>query len=189
MTEIWANLNPVILQNGFKKTGIYPFSRHAISKDKFDPLALAQWEKEHALNHAENNKDKYVNLFSAPKVESNVETYDETQCDCTNQIVENQVYVKVATLLSLTLQFFNKSQFNKSLEDIRCNKNCTEVTENQVETENEGDQFEVEIVESMIEQEINEGKMSIAEKKEEINAMKEEKKLQRVYPLKRPLGL
>ncbi|CAG4950586.1 unnamed protein product [Parnassius apollo] len=45
ITEIWDVMNPVILANGFNKTGIYPLNRHVIPKEKFDPLTWSRWEQ------------------------------------------------------------------------------------------------------------------------------------------------
>lgn len=44
ITKIWDELYPAIITNGFKKTGIFPVDRNAISKDKFDALSWSRWE-------------------------------------------------------------------------------------------------------------------------------------------------
>ncbi|XP_026325747.1 uncharacterized protein LOC113234608, partial [Hyposmocoma kahamanoa] len=44
LTGIWENLNPVIISNGFKKTGIYPVNRNMIGKENFDSLSWQRWE-------------------------------------------------------------------------------------------------------------------------------------------------
>lgn len=131
-------------------------------------MALAQWEKEQALKHADNSEVKYFNLISGPEVENNVETYDATPYDCTHQVEENHVNVAVPTLLSLTLQSFYKSEINKILEDIGSDKNCSDVkvTENQKELVIEVKQIEEEMFEAKIEQNINERKMDIVEKRD-----------------------
>lgn len=180
LTEIWANLNPVILHNGFKKTGIYPFNRYAISKNIFDPLILAQWEKEQALNHVENKEVKFVTQFSMPDFENNAETLDKTLCYCTHQTGGKQVHVAVPTLLSLTLQIFNKTA--NSLENIRSNKNCTkaEVNESKEEVRTEENQIEVGIFRSKFKQD-----SSTAVKKEGINTSKEDKKVETIYEKKK----
>lgn len=40
LVEIWDDLDPAILRNGFRKTGIYPFDRNQIEEHKLDPSAL-----------------------------------------------------------------------------------------------------------------------------------------------------
>ncbi|XP_045450146.1 uncharacterized protein LOC123658900 [Melitaea cinxia] len=42
--EVWRELNPIIIRNGFKKGGIYPFNRHAVPEDKFDPESLKRFK-------------------------------------------------------------------------------------------------------------------------------------------------
>lgn len=53
ITMIWNDLNPVIIQNGFRKTGIYPVNRHVINKEKFDSSSWSNWEKH---NRQQNDK-------------------------------------------------------------------------------------------------------------------------------------
>lgn len=42
--KIWNNISPVVIQNGFKKGGIYPFNPTAIPKEKYHPEALKRFE-------------------------------------------------------------------------------------------------------------------------------------------------
>ncbi|CAB3255555.1 unnamed protein product [Arctia plantaginis] len=198
LTEIWSNLNPVILQNGFKKTGIYPFNRQAISQNIFDPLALARWEKEQALTHnVEDNEVEYVNLFTLPEEENTLLTFDKNLNDCTHQIVQNQVYFNVPTLLSLTLQNFN--MIGNCLEDAKTHKNCTEVKvtdkqdemvteyDNSVNANSKENQIQVEIAGSTIfDQEIIGNKTSIYVKEKYVNTKKQGKKEPRVYEKQKP---
>ncbi|VVC95530.1 unnamed protein product [Leptidea sinapis] len=154
-------------------------------KDRSDE-ALVKWQRlhpsgkrnKHSNETHENNKVEYANLIFGPDVENNVETYDETQYDCTHQVVENQVYVTVPTLLSVTLQIFYKF----SLEDIGSDGNCTEVkvTEHKEELVIEGNSTKVDMVGSKIEQEVNEGTMGITERNEGINTIiRKKEKLER----------
>ncbi|CAG5040060.1 unnamed protein product [Parnassius apollo] len=43
---VWAQIDPQILSNGFKKGGIWPFNPAAVEETKFDALKLNHW-KEH----------------------------------------------------------------------------------------------------------------------------------------------
>lgn len=52
--KVWNNLRPEIIQNGFKKAGIFPFNSTVIPKEKYHPEALKRWEKE---NDREVNED------------------------------------------------------------------------------------------------------------------------------------
>lgn len=47
--EVWENLDPQIIRNGFKKGGIHPFNRDVILEGKLDLNALKRWkrQKEH----------------------------------------------------------------------------------------------------------------------------------------------
>ncbi|XP_029343531.1 uncharacterized protein LOC100569966 isoform X2 [Acyrthosiphon pisum] len=51
--SIWAQLDTKIIENGFRKAGIYPFNRNAVDKSKFDPISLSRWE---VSNTQENNQ-------------------------------------------------------------------------------------------------------------------------------------
>lgn len=41
--EVWNDANPCIIQNGFKKGGIYPYNQNVIQRHSFDPLAFRRW--------------------------------------------------------------------------------------------------------------------------------------------------
>lgn len=41
--NIWATLDEKIIQNGFKKAGIYPYNYYTIDPSQFDPLSLSRW--------------------------------------------------------------------------------------------------------------------------------------------------
>lgn len=43
--EVWRDLNPIIIRNGFKKGGIYPFNRNVIPVEKFDPETLKRFKQ------------------------------------------------------------------------------------------------------------------------------------------------
>lgn len=42
--ETWHQTSPTVIQNGFKKGGIYPFNPNAIPQEKFDPAAVQRWK-------------------------------------------------------------------------------------------------------------------------------------------------
>lgn len=43
--EVWKELDPKIIRNGFKKGGVFPFNRNVIPEDKFDPESLKRFLK------------------------------------------------------------------------------------------------------------------------------------------------
>lgn len=65
ITNIWDDLNPVIIQNGFRKAGICPLNKDAIPKEKFDSLAWSRWEehqqqKKQLRNDTDHNGEENV---------------------------------------------------------------------------------------------------------------------------------
>lgn len=40
----WSEVTSEIIQNGFKKAGIFPFNRSVIPEDKYDREALKRWK-------------------------------------------------------------------------------------------------------------------------------------------------
>lgn len=50
--KTWKNVRPEIIQNGFRKAGIYPFNPDAVPRENFNPDSLKRWE------HAHNNQQK-----------------------------------------------------------------------------------------------------------------------------------
>ncbi|KAJ2937514.1 hypothetical protein O0L34_g18659 [Tuta absoluta] len=53
--QAWQHTRPEVIQNGFRKAGIYPFNDKVIPKEKFDPKAYARWEK-HVLSQPKKLK-------------------------------------------------------------------------------------------------------------------------------------
>jgi len=43
--NIWTKLDPQIIKNGFRKSGIYPFNRSVVERSKFDPLKLSRYDE------------------------------------------------------------------------------------------------------------------------------------------------
>lgn len=75
-------MNPVILQNGFRKTGSYAVNREAIPKNTFNNVQLHKWEQyiqmqkaqknlttgdRFEINAIENNEDLYENIIPSLK--------------------------------------------------------------------------------------------------------------------------
>lgn len=42
--QVWNSIHVSTICNGFKKTGIYPFDKHAIPQTKFDVEKLKRYE-------------------------------------------------------------------------------------------------------------------------------------------------
>lgn len=59
LVEIWDDLEPSILRNGFRKTGIYPLDRNQIGDDKLDPSALLRWKK-HLVEKSNKPEENYT---------------------------------------------------------------------------------------------------------------------------------
>lgn len=43
--EVWRELTPLIIRNGFKKGGIYPFNRNTIPEETYDPESLKRFKQ------------------------------------------------------------------------------------------------------------------------------------------------
>lgn len=61
-----------------KRVGIYPLNRQAISKDMFDPLALAKWEKATTTCDDDNEDQYFEDFITAPKNRNIVTPFEET---------------------------------------------------------------------------------------------------------------
>lgn len=108
LTEIWDHLNPVILQNGFRKTGIYPSNRDMISKEKFDPVTWSKWEQ-----HKRN-----------------------IELAVTQKITESDKQVGIPSLFSLTLKVINfqaemtaSHELDDELNSSAANRHLNEATQ------------------------------------------------------------
>lgn len=103
LTEIWDNLNPVILQNGFRKTGLYPVDRNAIPKDRFDIIMWSKWEKKLKEESEEFIQEQIQAQADKTKTKQSLETL-------------HPYYGEVPSLVSLVLNHMN-SQNNNNLMD------------------------------------------------------------------------
>lgn len=56
--NVWNNINPAVILNGFKKAGISPFNSTVISKEKYHPEALKRFEN---INQTNANKTEIQN--------------------------------------------------------------------------------------------------------------------------------
>jgi hypothetical protein len=43
ISKIWKNISPNIIQNGFRKAGIFPFCDSVVLKEQFEPEAYRTW--------------------------------------------------------------------------------------------------------------------------------------------------
>lgn len=43
MGQVWQELEPKIIKNGFRKVGVYPLNKNAIPDEKFDPDSLQRF--------------------------------------------------------------------------------------------------------------------------------------------------
>ncbi|CAG4950882.1 unnamed protein product [Colias eurytheme] len=50
--QIWHEINPEIIRNGFKKAGIIPFNRNTIPVEKYDPRSYSRWLKSKSENQS-----------------------------------------------------------------------------------------------------------------------------------------
>ncbi|CAH2095105.1 unnamed protein product [Euphydryas editha] len=60
--SIWTKINPQVLRNGFRKTGIYPINRNEIEERLFDPLQLKRWQQ-YLLNSPTQSKKEPQKLL------------------------------------------------------------------------------------------------------------------------------
>ncbi|CAK1586831.1 unnamed protein product [Parnassius mnemosyne] len=102
ITEIWDALNPVILSNGFKKTGIYPLNRQVIPKEKFDPLTWSKWEQ-YVQASKQGNYGEYDNEAM------------QSISDYSTQELVNKPLHNIPTLAKLALNTLNSQPENKNL--------------------------------------------------------------------------
>lgn len=81
--NIWAEIDPQILRNGFKKAGIYPLDREVIKGHQIDALKLRHWEEyERTRNVAEHDETIrnpktlltfVLNFFNGIQINENLE--------------------------------------------------------------------------------------------------------------------
>lgn len=50
--QIWNEINPEIISNGFKKAGIFPYNSEVVSKEQYDPLSYKRWKEYQQGNDA-----------------------------------------------------------------------------------------------------------------------------------------
>ncbi|KAF5299162.1 hypothetical protein FQA39_LY02335 [Lamprigera yunnana] len=65
--NLWQELNPQVIQNGFRKGWIVPFNRNIISADKYDPLAFQRWQdyqKSQNLQFSSNSQNGFETHIS-----------------------------------------------------------------------------------------------------------------------------
>ncbi|KAL0879311.1 hypothetical protein ABMA27_003090 [Loxostege sticticalis] len=89
LTRIWDELDPLILQNGFRKTGIHPLNRSAIKEEIFNPLTLQKWKNS-------QSNDIQASPIPAP------DTHGCYKCNETQEFKENVMPVVPSSVPSLT---------------------------------------------------------------------------------------
>lgn len=60
LRKVWNNLKPEIIQNGFKKAGIFPFNSTVIPKEKYHAEPLKRWEKEKDREVTEDTENEGI---------------------------------------------------------------------------------------------------------------------------------
>ncbi|KAF5285504.1 hypothetical protein FQA39_LY16629 [Lamprigera yunnana] len=48
--QVWSQISPEVICNGFKKGGIFPYDSNVIKKKQYDPPAYKRWEQHKAQN-------------------------------------------------------------------------------------------------------------------------------------------
>lgn len=56
--QVWSEIDPQVLRNGFRKAGIYPVNREEIEEDKFDMLKLRHWKEFEETRHISTKKQE-----------------------------------------------------------------------------------------------------------------------------------
>ncbi|KOB65530.1 Uncharacterized protein OBRU01_22569 [Operophtera brumata] len=56
--NVWCEIDPQVLRNGFRKAGIYPVNREEIKEEKFDMLKLRHWEEIKSGRHISTKEQK-----------------------------------------------------------------------------------------------------------------------------------
>lgn len=72
VTQIWDEMNPVIISNGFRKAGAYPIDRDTISKVLFDVKLYQKWENFNTQNKQSHLQDPVEIDYTANETTSSV---------------------------------------------------------------------------------------------------------------------
>lgn len=106
LTRIWDDLDHIILQNGFRKTGIHPLNRNAIREEIFDPLILQKWKN----SQPSSSKPDIIEMNHLPVHDTHViYSYDETQIRTKNVM---PVVSLIPSLSTIVLRNINKQFTN-----------------------------------------------------------------------------
>lgn len=92
--KVWNTITPLVIQNGFKKAGIYPFNASVVPNEKYHPEALKRFEN---LKTCKINETVDVNAndmvsdadIAGPSNASLVNQTDEKQAQATNVSFED----------------------------------------------------------------------------------------------------
>ncbi|XP_063384473.1 uncharacterized protein LOC134670603 [Cydia fagiglandana] len=102
ITKIWNDLNPVIIQNGFRKSGIYPLNRDTIPKEKFDKLSWSKWEEHIRQQNEQSHSVANNNAEEGRKVENG--TQEDKSQD------RNEVPTLTSMCTSMWLEILNRGK-------------------------------------------------------------------------------
>lgn len=89
--EIWTDLSPEVIRNGFQKGGIFPFNNEVISKDQYDPLAYKRWEERNAKDTNLDNGSQVSPIAFQKSSETNQNCEPSTSMSCQTQAEDNQL--------------------------------------------------------------------------------------------------
>ncbi|KAB0790628.1 hypothetical protein PPYR_14930, partial [Photinus pyralis] len=94
--QIWNDIPPLIITNGFRKAGIFPIDNSVIPEDMYDPEALKRWKnssnEEQAVTESSaaipsTSHDVPANSFGKPLVKETVATEHPVAIPSTSHIV------------------------------------------------------------------------------------------------------
>lgn len=116
LTETWDYLSPVVLQNGFRKAGLYPVNRNAITKDKFDVVAWSKWER----FLKDGIRDEHIQENSNSKMDERKVSQTQDPVDDNHNILV--LKKEVPSLVTLVLNNINDQQNSNIVTKIQLKK-------------------------------------------------------------------
>ena len=120
---VWKETDPVIIQNGFKKAGIYPFNDQVIAPEKFDPAAYKRWQTSrteiiHVTGEDEAddlNREPVVLMAgpSGPSANSSSPERNEGTTIITKSVCPSQCHTSFDQILAATMKTDTKNNDEK----------------------------------------------------------------------------
>jgi len=128
--NIWITLDPQIIKNGFRKSGIYPFNRTVVERSKFDPLKLSRYDENcqtDILLH-DLSSTSYTTTAEEPST-SYTSTAEEHSTSYTSTAEEHSTISYTSTAEEHSTSYTTTSVNIDTAEELSRNYITTDVTE------------------------------------------------------------